>query len=140
MAPDGTVSVSTAQYGNRSASILTYPPGATKPASSVGQLAGDAVASLQTNDRGNVFFAADFIDAPGYVGELGARAVRRIVNLGDDTQVTNSQTYSAFYAASGIITKYAYPGGARLDTITSLAADNTFGIATFPRVPYALAH
>ncbi len=182
VAPDGTVYVSTAQYGNLGARILTYPPGATKPAIHVAGLAGDAVASLRSDERGNVFFAADFIDSPGYVGELAPRAIHHIVNFGNDSQVSSieldalgnvlalggagaltvynhasgaaletlsvpefqslsfSQTFHAFYAASGTITKYAYPSGNRLGTIASLAADNTFGIATFPRAPYALGH
>ena len=182
VAPDGTVFVSTAQFNNLDARILTYPAGATKPAVHVGGLAGDAIASLRSDARGNAFFAADFIGAPGYVGVLEPRTIHRVVSFVDDSQVLNieldalgnvlalggfgtltvynhasgapletltvpefqslsfSQTFHAFYAASGTITKYAYPSGNRLDTIASLAADNTFGIATFPRAPYAQAH
>lgn len=179
VAPDGTVYVATAQYGDSAAQLLLYPPGATKPAFHTGTLAEDAVASLRSNARGNVLFAADFIDSPSYVGELARRSVRRIVSFANDTQVTHieldafgnilalddageltiygrnsgaalatlnvpenqsltfGRTYGAFYAASGTIAKYAYPSGDRLDTITSLEADETFGVATFPRVPYA---
>ena len=179
VAPSGTVYVSTAQNGSLSASILVYPPGATHPAMRIHELAGDAVASLQSDEAGHVYFAADFVDSQGYIGELATHGVRSFVHFPDDTQATSIEldaagnvlalkddgtltvyahasanvlgvrsapdaqsltfgnTRRAYFTASGTIAKYSYPGGALLETITSLAADNTFGLATFPRAPYA---
>jgi hypothetical protein len=180
VAPNGTVYVSTAQNGSLGAAILVYPPGATSPAMHFDNLAGDAVSSLQSDDRGDVYFAAVSIGSPGYIGELAARGVHRFLSFSTDDPVSNieldavgnvlalsdsggltvyshasgkvlerlnvpefqslgfSNTHHAFYASSGEIAEYAYPSGKRLYSITSLAADDTFGLATFPRAPYPL--
>jgi hypothetical protein len=180
VAPSGTVYVSTAQFGNLGAGVLVYPPGATSPTMRFRGLAGDAVSSLQSDDRGDVYFSAVSIGSPGYIGELAARAVHRFLSFTNDAPVSNieldavsnvlaltdgggltvyahasgkiletlnvsesqslgfSNTHHAFYASDGAISEYAYPSGTRLYTITSLAADDTFGLATFPRAPYPL--
>ncbi len=45
--------------------------------------------------------------------------------------------YSALYAADGLVYEYSYPAGHPIEEITSLAADDTFGLATYPQAPYA---
>ena len=42
---------------------------------------------------------------------------------------------TSLYTAAGTIYKNAYPSGAASDTITTLASDNTFGLATYPAAP-----
>lgn len=61
----------------------------------------------------------------------------RTINVAGFQSLSLSDNDSALYSGAGTIDKYAYPAGTLLDSITSLANDNTFGITTFPAPPYA---
>ena len=75
--PSGTVFVSTANANGRSAKILVYPPGASLPVRQFDNLAGDAVAALQTDDAGNVYYSRDFVGFGNDISELTTAGVKR---------------------------------------------------------------